>query len=314
MAQAKKHRLFDPRIVRQAILDSFRKLNPRHQLRNPVMFVVYVGSIFTTILFLQALFGQGEAPAGFILHISVWLWFTVLFANFAEAMAEGRGKAQADALRRSRRELFAKKLTRPNHGSDYTRVAGGQLKKGDVVLVEAGDTIPADGEVIEGVASVNESAVTGESAPVIRESGGDRSAVTGGTNVLSDWLVIRVMANPGEMFLDRMITMVEGAKRQKTPNEIALNILLAALTIIFLLATVTLLPYSIYSVAAVKLGTPVTMTVLVSLLVCLIPTTIGGLLSAIGIAGMDRVMQHNVLAMSGKAVEAAGDVNTLLLD
>jgi K+-transporting ATPase ATPase B chain len=314
MAQVKKHRLFDPRIVRQAILDSFRKLDPKHQLRNPVMFVVYVGSILTTILFLQALFGQGEAPAGFILHISVWLWFTVLFANFAEAMAEGRGKAQADALRRSRRELFAKKLTRPNHGSDYMRVVGGELKKGDVVLVEAGDTIPADGEVIEGVASVNESAVTGESAPVIRESGGDRSAVTGGTNVLSDWLVVRVTVNPGEMFLDRMIAMVEGAKRQKTPNEIALNILLAALTIIFLLATVTLLPFSIYSVAAVKLGTPVTVTVLVALLVCLIPTTIGGLLSAIGIAGMDRMVQANVIAMSGRAVEAAGDVDVLLLD
>jgi K+-transporting ATPase ATPase B chain len=314
MMQAKKHRLFDPRIVRQAIVDSFRKLNPRHQLRNPVMFVVYVGSILTTILFLQALFGQGEAPAGFILHISLWLWFTALFANFAEAMAEGRGKAQADALRRSRRELFAKKLTRPNHKSDYTKVAGGQLKKSDVVLVEAGDTIPADGEVIEGVASVNESAVTGESAPVIRESGGDRSAVTGGTKVLSDWLVVRVTVNPGEMFLDRMIAMVEGAKRQKTPNEIALNILLAALTIIFLLATVTLLPYSIYSVMAVKLGTPVTMTVLVSLLVCLIPTTIGGLLSAIGIAGMDRMVQANVIATSGRAVEAAGDVDVLLLD
>jgi K+-transporting ATPase ATPase B chain len=278
------------------------------------MFVVYVGSILTTILFLQALFGQGEAPAGFILHISLWLWFTALFANFAEAMAEGRGKAQADALRRSRRELFAKKLTRPNHKSDYTKVAGGQLKKSDVVLVEAGDTIPADGEVIEGVASVNESAVTGESAPVIRESGGDRSAVTGGTKVLSDWLVVRVTVNPGEMFLDRMIAMVEGAKRQKTPNEIALNILLAALTIIFLLATVTLLPYSIYSVMAVKLGTPVTMTVLVSLLVCLIPTTIGGLLSAIGIAGMDRMVQANVIATSGRAVEAAGDVDVLLLD
>jgi potassium-transporting ATPase ATP-binding subunit len=314
MAQAKKHGLFDPQIVLQAVVDSFRKLNFRHQLRNPVMFVVYVGSILTTMLFLQAIFGQGEAPAGFILHISVWLWFTVLFANFAEAMAEGRGKAQADALRRSRRELFAKKLMRPNHRSDYSKVAGGLLKRGDVVLVEAGDTIPADGEVIEGVASVNESAVTGESAPVIRESGGDRSAVTGGTTILSDWLVVRVTVNPGEMFLDRMIAMVEGAKRQKTPNEIALNILLAALSIIFLLATVTLLPYSIYSVAAVKLGTPVTVTVLVSLLVCLIPTTIGGLLSAIGIAGMDRMVQANVIAMSGRAVEAAGDVDVLLLD
>ncbi|HTP42411.1 MAG TPA: potassium-transporting ATPase subunit KdpB [Nitrospiria bacterium] len=316
MAQphTKKHRLFDPAIVRQAIIDSFRKLNPRHQVRNPVMFVVYVGSILTSLLFLQAVMGHGEAPAGFILQIALWLWFTVLFANFAEAMAEGRGKAQADALRRSRRELFAKKLARPKYGSDFTKVAGGLLKKGDVVLAEAGDVIPADGEVIEGVASVNESAVTGESAPVIRESGGDRSAVTGGTTVLSDWLVIRVTADPGEMFLDRMIAMVEGAKRQKTPNEIALNILLAALTVIFLLATVTLLPYSLYSVAAVKQGAPVTVTVLVALLVCLIPTTIGGLLSAIGIAGMDRMVQANVIAMSGRAVEAAGDVDVLLLD
>jgi K+-transporting ATPase ATPase B chain len=313
MAQAKKHRLFDPQILRQAIIDSFRKLNPRNQVRNPVMFVVYVGSILTTLLFLQALFGKGEAPAGFILHISVWLWFTVLFANFAEAMAEGRGKAQADSLRRSRRDLTAKKLINPKYGSDCTMVACGLLKKGDVVLVEAGHTIPADGEVIEGIASVDESAITGESAPVIRESA-DRSAVTGGTRVLSDWLVVRITANPGEMFLDRMISLVEGAKRQKTPNEIALNILLAALTIIFLLATVTLLPYSIYSVAAVKQGTPVTVTVLVSLLVCLIPTTIGGLLSAIGIAGMDRMVQANVIAMSGRAVEAAGDVDVLLLD
>jgi K+-transporting ATPase ATPase B chain len=313
MAQTKKQKLFDPQIVRQAVVDSFRKLDPRNQARNPVMFVVYAGSILTTLLFLQALFGKGEAPAGFILHISVWLWFTVLFANFAEAMAEGRGKAQADSLKRSRRELIAKKLEKPCYGSACTTVAGGQLKKGDVVLVEAGHTIPADGEVIEGVASVDESAITGESAPVIRESV-ERNAVTGGTRVLSDWLVIRITANPGEMFLDRMISLVEGAKRQKTPNEIALNILLAALTIIFLLATVTLLPYSIYSVAAVKQGSPVTVTVLVSLLVCLIPTTIGGLLSAIGIAGMDRMVQANVIAMSGRAVEAAGDVDVLLLD
>ncbi len=314
MMKAKKRRLFDPQIVRPAIVDSLRKLDPRHQMRNPVMFVVYVGSISTTLLFLQAVVGTGEAPAGFILQISIWLWFTVLVANFAEAMAEGRGKAQAAALRQSRRELSAKKLTRPKHGSEYSMVAGGLLKKGDAVLVEAGDTIPADGEVIEGVASVNESAITGESAPVIRESGGDRSAVTGGTKVLSDWLVVRVTVNPGETFLDRMIAMVEGAKRQKTPNEIALNILLAALTIIFLLATVTLLPFSIYSVGAVGQGTPVTMTVLVALLVCLIPTTIGGLLSAIGIAGMDRMIQANVIATSGHAVEAAGDVDVLLLD
>jgi K+-transporting ATPase ATPase B chain len=314
MTKAKQRRLFDPKIVRPAIVESFLKLDPRHQLRNPVMFVVYIGSILTTLLGLQAVFGAGEAPARFILNISLWLWFTVLFANFAEAMAEGRGKAQAAALRRSRRELSAKRLTHPKHGSAYATVAGGLLKKGDVVLVEAGDTIPADGEVIEGVASVNESAITGESAPVIRESGGDRSAVTGGTKVLSDWLVVRVTVNPGETFLDRMIAMVEGAKRQKTPNEIALNILLAALTIIFLLATVTLLPFSVYSVDAAQQGTPVTMTVLVALLVCLIPTTIGGLLSAIGIAGMDRMIQANVIATSGHAVEAAGDVDVLLLD
>ena len=306
--------LFDPPIVRRAIIDSFRKLDPRHQVRNPVMFVVEVGSVLTTALFFQALSGQGEAPAGFILAISLWLWFTVVFANFAEAMAEGRGKAQADTLRRSRRDVPAKKLARPQHGAEYTTVSAGTLRQGDVVVVEAGDFIPSDGEVIEGIASVDESAITGESAPVIRESGGDRSAVTGGTRVLSDWLVIRISANPGETFLDRMIAMVEGARRQKTPNEIALNILLAAMTIIFLLATVTLLPFSLYSVNTAGQGTPITVTVLVALLVCLIPTTIGGLLSAIGIAGMDRMIQANVIAMSGRAVEAAGDVDVLLLD
>jgi len=324
----KTHSLFDPEIIRHAISDACRKLDPRHQIKNPVMFVVWVGSIVTSILFVQALVGTGEAPAGFILSITLWLWFTVLFANFAEAMAEGRGKAQADSLRRARQELTAKKLGSVEPGTDYvvgtsskfhhrdtfSVVSANQLKKGDVVLVEAKDYIPADGEVIEGVASVNESAITGESAPVIRESGGDRSAVTGGTKVLSDWLIIRVTASPGESFLDRMIAMVEGAKRQKTPNEIALTILLAALTIIFLLATVTLLPFSLYSVAAAGQGSPVTVTVLVALLVCLIPTTIGALLSAIGIAGMDRMVQANVIAMSGKAVEAAGDVDVLLLD
>jgi K+-transporting ATPase ATPase B chain len=278
------------------------------------MFVVLVGSVLTTGLWVQALLGRGEAPAGFIFWISVWLWFTVLFANFAEAMAEGRGKAQAEALRRTRQDVQAKRLARPERGAAVTRVAGSSLRLGDAVLVEAGDTIPGDGEVIEGVASVDESAITGESAPVIRESGGDRSAVTGGTRVLSDWLVVRITANPGEAFLDRMIAMVEGAKRQKTPNEIALNILLAGFTIIFLLATATLLPYSLYSVATAGQGTPVTVTVLVALLVCLIPTTIGGLLSAIGIAGMDRMHQANVIAMSGRAVEAAGDVDVLLLD
>jgi len=306
--------LFDGPIVRQAVIDSFRKLDPRHQVRNPVMFVVLVGSILTTLLWIQALLGTGEAPASFILAISLWLWFTVIFANFAEAMAEGRGKAQADSLRKAKRDISAKKLADPTKRNQYNTVSAVTLRRGDVVLAEAGDFIPGDGEVIEGVASVNESAITGESAPVIRESGGDRSSVTGGTQVLSDWLVIRITTNPGESFLDRMIGLVEGAKRQKTPNEIALNILLASLTIIFLLATVTLLPFSIFSVTAADEGAPVTVTVLVALLVCLIPTTIGGLLSAIGIAGMDRMIQANVIAMSGRAVEAAGDVDVLLLD
>lgn len=315
MATRRKGRpLFDPAIVRQAVVEAFRKLSPRRQVRNPVMFVVFIGSMLTTGLFVQALFGKGEAPAGFILAISLWLWFTVLFANFAEAMAEGRGKAQAASLRKARRDIQAKRLGRPERGAAYEAVPTTALRKDDVVLVEAGDTIPADGEVIEGIASVNEAAITGESAPVIRESGGDRSAVTGGTQVLSDWLIVRIAVNPGEAFLDRMIALVEGAKRQKTPNEIALDILLAALTIIFLLATATLLPFSIFSVQAAGQGSPVTVTVLVALLVCLIPTTIGGLLSAIGIAGMDRMIQANVIAMSGRAVEAAGDVDVLLLD
>ena len=306
--------LFEPAIIGPAIVDSFKKLTPGRQVRNPVMFVVYVGSILTTLLWVQALMGQGEASAGFIFSVSIWLWFTVLFANFAEAMAEGRGKAQAASLRRARRDIQAKKLDRPQRRAAYTTVSATSLRKGDVVLVEAGDFIPVDGTVIDGVASVNESAITGESAPVIRESGGDRSSVTGGTQVLSDWLVVEVTANPGEAFLDRMIALVEGARRQKTPNEIALDILLAALTIIFLLATATLLPYSLYSVQAAGQGTPITVTVLVALLVCLIPTTIGALLSAIGIAGMDRMIQKNVIAMSGRAVEAAGDVDVLLLD
>src|SRR5262245_56085536 len=306
--------LFDPAIIRAAVKDSFRKLHPRRMVKNPVMFVVYVGSFLTTGLFVQALVGRGEAPAGFILAVALWLWFTVLFANFAEAMAEGRGKAQAAALRQTRRTTTAKKLREARYDAIRDEVASPELRKGDVVLVEAGDMIPGDGEVIEGAASVNEAAVTGESAPVIRESGGDRSSVTGGTQVLSDWLIVRITANPGETFLDRMIGLVEGAKRQKTPNEIALSILLAALTLIFLIATVTLLPYSLYSVSTAGLGSPVTVTVLVALLVCLIPTTIGGLLSAIGIAGMDRMIQANVIAMSGRAVEAAGDVDVLLLD
>ena len=301
-------------MMRRAIVEAFRKLDPRLQVKNPVMFVVLIGAVLTLILFIQSLFGQGEAPAPFILAISFWLWVTVLFANFAEAMAEGRGKAQAEALRKTRRDVTAKKLAQPQHGAEFKMVSANTLRKDDVVLVEAGDIIPSDGEVVEGVASVDESAITGESAPVIRESGGDRSAVTGGTRVLSDWVVVRITTNPGETFLDRMISLVEGAKRQKTPNEIALNILLAAMTIIFLLATATLLPYSLFSVEAAGQGTPVTVTVLVALLVCLIPTTIGGLLSAIGIAGMDRMIQANVIATSGRAVEAAGDVDVLLLD
>jgi K+-transporting ATPase ATPase B chain len=315
MAMSSKARpLFDLPIVGQATIDSFKKLTPRRQVRNPVMFVVYVGSILTTLLWVQALVGRGEASAGFIFGVSLWLWFTVLFANFAEAMAEGRGKAQAASLRKARRDLQAKRLARPERMAKVEMVSASALRKGDVVLVEAGEFIPADGEVIEGIASVNESAITGESAPVIRESGGDRSSVTGGTQVLSDWIMVEVKANPGEAFLDRMIALVEGAKRQKTPNEIALDILLAGLTIVFLLATATLLPYSLYSVQAAGQGTPISVTVLVALLVCLIPTTIGALLSAIGIAGMDRMIQKNVIAMSGRAVEAAGDVDVLLLD
>jgi K+-transporting ATPase ATPase B chain len=294
-------------IVRRAIVDSFSKLNPRAMMKNPVMFVVEVGSVLTTLQLIYGLFRPvaGVTNTKFELQITLWLWFTVLFANFAEAMAEGRGKAQADNLRKTRTETTAKRLV---SNDNFEVVSATELRKDDVVLVVAGEFIPGDGEIIEGVASVDESAITGESAPVIRESGGDRSAVTGGTRVLSDQIKIRITSNPGETFLDRMIALVEGAERQKTPNEIALNILLAGLTIIFLLAVVTLQPFAIYSSA------PQTIFVLVSLLVCLIPTTIGGLLSAIGIAGMDRLIQHNVLAMSGRAVEAAGDVNTLLLD
>ncbi len=306
----------DPKrdLYRQAVLSAFAKLDPRRMVRNPVMFVVEVGSLATTLLWLQALLSVGEAPAGFIGAVSAWLWFTVLFANFSEALAEGRGKAQAEALRRTRQETQAKKLNKPQHGASFDLVSSTVLRQNDVILVEAGDIIPADGEVLEGIASVDESAVTGESAPVVRESGGDRSAVTGGTRVLSDWLILRITANPGEGFLDRMIAMVEGAKRQKTPNEIALNILLAGFTIIFLVVCATLLPYSLYSVDAAGMGAPITMTVLIALLVCLIPTTIGGLLSAIGIAGMDRLIRRNVIALSGRAVEAAGDVDVLLLD
>ncbi len=306
--------LFDPALVKPAVIDAFRKLDPRLQWRNPVMFVVYVGSLLTTALWAQALGGQGEAPAGFTLAIALWLWFTVLFANFAEALAEGRSKAQAASLRGAKKTVMARKLREPRYGASTDVLPGIELQRGDVVLVEAGDMIPADGEVIEGVASVNESAITGESAPVIRESGGDFSAVTGGTTVLSDWIVVRVTVNPGEAFIDQMIAMVEGARRQKTPNEIALTILLVALTLIFLGVAVTLLPFSLFSVNAAQAGSPVTITVLVALLVCLIPTTIAGLLSAIGVAGMSRMMQANVIATSGRAVEAAGDVDVLLLD
>jgi potassium-transporting ATPase ATP-binding subunit len=313
-AARQKVSMFDRTLVGPAVADALRKLDPRVQWRNPVMFVVYIGSILTTVLWAQALGGGGEAPAWYIASIALWLWFTVLFANFAEALAEGRSKAQAATLRGLKQAVTAKKLADASDRSRYSRQRADQLRKGDVVLVETGDYIPGDGEVIEGAASVDESAITGESAPVIRESGGDFSSVTGGTRVLSDWIIVRVTANPGETFIDRMIAMVEGAKRQKTPNEIALTILLVAMTLVFLFATATLLPYSLYSVTVAKLGTPITITALIALLVCLIPTTIGGLLSAIGVAGMSRMMQANVIAMSGRAVEAAGDVDVLLLD
>jgi K+-transporting ATPase ATPase B chain len=300
--------IFNGPILRRALLDAIKKLDPRWQIKNPVMFVVEVGSVITTIEFVRLVLTGPANEMFFVLGVTLWLWFTVLFANFAEAMAEGRGKAQADTLRRTRTTTLAKRLKNRERLQDFQEVQAPDLRKGDLVLVEAGDVIPGDGDVVEGVASVDESAITGESAPVIRESGGDRSAVTGGTRVLSDWIVVQITANPGETFLDRMIALVEGAARQKTPNEIALNILLASLTIIFLFVVVTLEPFAIYA------GSPVSITTLIALLVCLIPTTIGGLLSAIGIAGMDRMVQRNVLAMSGRAVEAAGDVDVLLLD
>jgi K+-transporting ATPase ATPase B chain len=304
MAHAQSKSIWDAQIVTRAIFDSLRKLHPRTMAKNPVMFVVEIGSVLTTVrLVLDAV--EGRPGLGFELQITFWLWLTVLFANFAEAMAEGRGKAQADTLRKARTETVANRLDKDGRAET---VPATSLRKNDLVMVKAGELIPADGEIIDGVASVDESAITGESAPVIRESGGDRSSVTGGTRVLSDWIKVRVTSDPGHTFIDRMIALVEGASRQKTPNEIALNILLAGLTIIFLLAVVTLQPFAIYS------GAPQTVFVLVSLLVCLMPTTIGGLLSAIGIAGMDRLVQRNVLAMSGRAVEAAGDVHTLLLD
>ena len=302
--RARRISMWDAGIVRQAIIDAFRKLDPRVQIKNPVMFIVEIGSVLTTIIFVQELARGGGHPL-FTGQVTAWLWFTVLFANFAEAMAEGRGKAQADTLRKTRTETVANRFV---DGDRTEQIPAAKLRKGDVVMVRAGEFIPADGEIIEGVASVDESAITGESAPVIRESGGDRSAVTGGTRVISDWIKVRVTSDPGHTFLDRMIALVEGAERQKTPNEIALNILLAVLTLVFLLVVVTLQPFAAYA------QTNISIPVLVSLLVCLIPTTIGALISAIGIAGMDRLVQHNVLAMSGRAVEAAGDVDTLLLD
>jgi potassium-transporting ATPase ATP-binding subunit len=304
----------DRDMYRRAACDALVKLDPRRMAHNPVMFVVEVGSLLTTALWVQGLVGRGEGPPEFVGLVAAWLWFTVLFANLAEALAEGRGKAQAKALRRTRQETPARKLRHPSRGGAFDLVPSKTLRHGDHFLIQAGDLIPADGEVVEGVAAVDESAVTGESAPVIRESGGDRSAVTGGTRLLSDWVVVRVTASPGEGFLERMIALVEGASRQKTPNEIALSILLAGFTLIFLTVCVTLLPFSLYSVASAGQGTPVTVTTLVALLVCLIPTTIGGLLSAIGIAGMDRLIRHNVIALSGRAVEAAGNVDVLLLD
>jgi K+-transporting ATPase ATPase B chain len=307
---ARARPLFDPEIVRRAVKGSFGKLNPVTLMKNPVMFVVEVGAALTT-LFVARDIAVGAAGIGFGIQIALWLWFTVLFANFAEAMAEARGKAQADTLRKTKSDTIAKRITARG---DLEDVPASKLRAGDLVKCDSGDTIPGDGEVIEGIATVDESVITGESAPVIRESGGDRNAVTGGTRILSDWVKIKITSNPGETFLDRMIALVEGAERQKTPNEVALNILIAGLTLIFLLAVVTLQPYAVFSVAQAGAGSVPSVAVLVSLLVCLIPTTIGGLLSAIGIAGMDRVMQHNVLAMSGKAVEASGDVNTLLLD
>jgi K+-transporting ATPase ATPase B chain len=309
-------------LYKRAIIDAFRKLDPRLMAKNVVMFVVEIGSVITTLLWLQALSGHGEAPAAFIGAISIWLWFTVIFANFAEALAEGRGKAQAESLRKMRQDTEAKKLredyrivknSMPDN-SDYAVIPSSNLRKSDLYFVRSGDTIPLDGEIAEGVASVNESAITGESAPVIRESGGDRSAVTGGTVILSDWLIIRVTANPGEGFLDHMISLIEGAKRQKTPNEIALNILLIGLTAIFIVVCATLWAFSFYSVEVAGFGQVITVTTLIALLVCLAPTTIGGLLSAIGIAGMDRLIRRNVITTSGRAIEAAGDVDVLLLD
>jgi K+-transporting ATPase ATPase B chain len=312
--QTKKVSPWTLSIIKSAICDSFLKLSPFKQVRSPIMFTVYVGSLLTTGLYIRARLGVEDATPSFILAITLWLWATLLFANFAEAIAEGRGKAQAQNLRKAQRDIMAKKLAVASKGAKFCLVKSIDLRTNDIVLVEEGDFIPGDGEVVEGVASVNESAVTGESAPVIRESGGDRNSVTGGTRVISDWLIVRITSNPGETFLDRMIALVEVAKRQKTPNELALTILLAALTIVFLVVCATLLPFSIYSVTAANKGDVISITVLVALFVCLAPTTIGGLLSAIGIAGMDRMIQANIIALSGHAVETAGDIDILILD
>src|SRR5512143_624204 len=306
--------IFDPRIMRPALFYSLKKLDPRTLWRNPVMFAVEIASAITLVTFVMSLTGANKEPAWFTGLVSVWLWLTVIFANFSEALAEGRGKARAASLKKTRTDVTAKRLKKPEFGAPYETVPAPELRKGDCILVEAHDLIAGDGDVIAGAALVNESAITGESAPVVRESGGDRSAVTGGTTVIANAIIVRITANPGESFLDRMIGLIEGAKRRKTPNEIALDILLAGFTIIFLVVCATLLPFSLYSLAAAGKGAPVTITVLVALLVCLIPTTIGGLLSAIGIAGMDRLIRRNVIAMSGRAVEAAGDVDVLLLD
>ncbi len=318
MSNQKSLTLLDPDLLKSSFVESFKKLSPKTQWKNPVMFVVYLGSILTTFIGFMVMKNpdqlSSEGSVSFIFQISAWLWFTVLFANFAESLAEGRSKAQAASLRGLKKSTIAKKLSARVHSTKFESVLAENLKKGDVVLVETGDTIPLDGEVIQGVATVDESAITGESAPVVRESGGDFSSVTGGTQVLSDWLVVEIAVNPGESFLDRMISMVEGAKRQKTPNEIALTILLVALTIVFLVVTVTLLPFSAFSVEVAQAGSVVSITSLIALLVCLIPTTIGGLLSAVGVAGMSRMMQANVIATSGRAVEAAGDVDVLMLD
>ncbi len=310
----KQHVLFESTLIRHAFIDSLKKCHPAQQWRNPVMFVVYVGSCLTTLFWIGLFAGQFPGNTTFTGAIAVWLWFTVLFANFAEALAEGRSKAQASSLKNVKKTSWAIKLASANPEATKEKVLSDALRKGDIVLVTAGDIIPCDGDVIEGGASVDESAITGESAPVIRESGGDFSSVTGGTRVLSDWLIVKCSVNPGETFLDRMISMVEGAKRRKTPNEIALTILLTALTLIFLLVCVSLLPFSLFSVQANQSGAPITLTVLIALLVCLIPTTIGGLLSAIGVAGMSRMLEANVIATSGRAIEAAGDVDVLLLD